>query len=53
MSFEIEILIISCGFLMCWLEPGCWPSQSPWGRPCPEIQDGKGWKELFLARVLG
>lgn len=37
MSSEIEILIIFGGFLICWLEPGCWPSQSPWGRLCPEV----------------
>lgn len=23
--------------MICWLEPGCWPSQSPWGRLCPEV----------------
>lgn len=46
MACEIQILIIFRGFLMCWSEPGCGPSQSPQSHPCPEVRDGESWKEL-------
>lgn len=51
-SSEIQILITFGGRLMCWLEPGCWPSQSPWGRRCPELPDGGGWKEAGVGVAL-
>ena len=38
---------------MCWLEPGCGPSQSPWGHSCPEVHDGANWKELVLGLMGG
>ena len=53
MACEIQILIIFSGFLMCWLEPGCGPSQSPWGHPCPEVYEGESWKELVLGLMAG
>lgn len=54
MSSEIEILIISGGFLMCWLEPGCWPSQGPWGQALPRgARRGEGCEGLFLGFMAG
>lgn len=53
MACEIQILIIFSGFLMCWSEPGCGPSQSPRSHPCPEVRDGESWKELVLGLMAG
>lgn len=50
---EIQILIIFGGFLMCCLEPGCGPSQRPWGRPSLEGPDREDWKGLVCRLMAG
>lgn len=53
MSSEMEILIIFGGFLMCWLAPGCGPSQRPLGQALPRGVRGERLQSVLLGIMAG